>query len=86
MPYKEGIVMAAQQYPLQTNFAFLVEYDEQIVRLGMMAEKYFAEDPNTSLLKIRQYAELLAQQIATRVGAYDVPGERLLTYGSWYQE
>src|SRR3990172_9582344 len=59
----------------QTNFAFLFEYDEQLVRLGMLAEKYFAEDPNTCLLKIRQYAELLAQQIASRVGEYGIPGE-----------
>ena len=58
-----------------TNFAFLVEYDEQLVRLGMLAEKYFSDDPNTSLIKIRQYAELLTQQIASRVGMDEIPGE-----------
>lgn len=60
---------------LPTNFSCLIEYDEQLVRLGMLAEKYFAEDPNTCLLKIRQFAELLAQQIAIRAGKYPDPGE-----------
>ncbi len=58
-----------------TNFGFLVDYDEQLVRLGMLAEKYFADDPNTCLIKIRQLAELLAQQIAARAGLFEVAGE-----------
>ena len=36
----------------------------------MLAERYFAEDPNTALLKLRQFAELLAQLVATKVGLY----------------
>jgi|GEM_PF-4132914 len=36
----------------------------------MLAERYFAEDPNTALLKLRQFAELLAQIVATKVGLY----------------
>jgi type I restriction enzyme R subunit len=36
----------------------------------MLAERYFAEDPNTALLKLRQLAELLAQLVAARVGLY----------------
>jgi len=28
----------------QTNFAQLEQHDEQLLRLGMLAEKYFAED------------------------------------------
>lgn len=59
----------------QTNFSHLQEFDEQLVRLGMLAEKYFADDPNTCLLKTRQFAELLAQQVAARIGAYEIPGE-----------
>ncbi len=50
-----------------TNFAFLQEHDEQLLRLGMLAERYFTEDPNTSLLKLRQLTELLAQLVATKV-------------------
>ena len=55
---------------IQTNFAQLAEHDEQLLRLGLLAERYFPEDPNTSLLKLRQLTELLAQHIATNVGTY----------------
>ncbi len=55
---------------LPSNFAHLKQHDEQLVRLGMLAERYFAEDPNTSLLKLRQLAELLAQLVASKVGLY----------------
>lgn len=55
---------------IQTNFAQLAEHDEQLLRLGLLGERYFPEDPNTSLLKLRQLTELLAQHVATNVGAY----------------
>jgi type I restriction enzyme, R subunit len=54
----------------RTNFSYLEEHDKQLVRLGMLAERYFAEDPNTALLKLRQLAELIAQLVATKVGLY----------------
>jgi type I restriction enzyme, R subunit len=53
-----------------TNFAHLRSHNEQLLRLGMLAEKYFADDPNTCLLKLRQFAELLAQLLASRVGLF----------------
>lgn len=55
---------------LTSNFAPLQEHDEQLLRLGMLAERYFPEDPNTSLLKLRQLTELLAKMVATKVGLY----------------
>src|SRR5713226_5908664 len=55
---------------LTSNFAHLQEHDEQLLRLGLLAERYFPEDPNTALLKLRQLTELLAQHVATNVGAY----------------
>lgn len=58
-----------------TNFAFLQTHDEQLVRLGMLAEQYFATDPNTCLLKLRQYGELLAQLVAAQIGLYTSPEE-----------
>jgi type I restriction enzyme R subunit len=58
---------------LTSNFAHLREHDEQLLRLGMLAERYFAEDPNTCLLKLRQLAELLAQITASNVGILDRP-------------
>jgi type I restriction enzyme R subunit len=59
-----------QQALPPTNFAYLQIHDDQLVRLGMLAEKYFPDDPNTCLLKLRQFAELLAQLLAERVGLY----------------
>ena len=56
--------------PLPSNFSQLQEHDQQLLRLGLLAERYFPDDPNTSLLKLRQLAELLAQLVATRVGLY----------------
>ena len=60
---------------LTSNFAHLQEHDEQLLRLGMLAERYFPDDPNTALLKLRQLAELLAQLVATQVGLYQSPEE-----------
>jgi type I restriction enzyme, R subunit len=61
--------------PLNSNFAQLQQHDEQLLRVGMLAERYFTEDPNTSLLKLRQLAEGIAQITATYVGIYKSPQE-----------
>ena len=53
---------------MSSNFLHLQRYDAQLFRLGVLAERYFAEDPNTALLKLRQLGELLAQQTASRFG------------------
>ncbi len=60
---------------LTSNFAHLQTHDDQLVRLGLLSERYFSEDPNTCLLKLRQLAELLAQLAASGVGLLDRPGE-----------
>src|SRR5215467_4684568 len=60
---------------LTSNFAHLQEHDEQLLRLGMLAERYFPDDPNTAILKLRQLTELLAQLVATKVGLYRSPEE-----------
>lgn len=57
-----------------TNFEFLRERDVNLVMFAAWAERYVFEDPNTSLLKIRQFAELLARQVAARNG-FDPRGE-----------
>lgn len=59
--------------PLSSNFAHLQSHDEQLLRLGMLAERYFSEDPNTCLLKLRQLSEVLAQLVASNVGILDRP-------------
>ncbi len=52
------------------NFAFLRSHDVQLVRLGALAERYFQDDPNTCLIKLRQFAELLAQMTAAKTGLF----------------
>ena len=59
-----------------SNFSHLATHDEQLVRLGLLAERYFADDPNTCLLKLRQLTELLAQLAASRTGLYTSPDEK----------
>ena len=54
-----------------SNFQFLQPYDVQLVRLGTLAEHYFREDPNTCLIKLRQFGELLAQLTAAKSGFYN---------------
>ena len=62
--------------PIQTaNFGFLAKYDAQLARLGALAERYFGDDPNTSLMKLRQFAELLAQLTAAKTGQLTKPDE-----------
>ena len=58
------------QQNIQSNFEMLRAYEPQLWHLGALAERYFAEDPNTSLLKLRQFAEILAQSLAARGGLY----------------
>jgi type I restriction enzyme R subunit len=60
---------------LSSNFAHLQSHDEQLLRLGILAERYFADDPNTCLLKLRQLSEVLAQLVASNVGILDRPDE-----------
>jgi type I restriction enzyme R subunit len=60
----------------QSNFSQLKAHDEQLERLGLLAERYFADDPNTCLIKLRQLAEGMAQAVASRVGMYASANEK----------
>jgi type I restriction enzyme R subunit len=60
---------------IASNFIPLKEHDEQLFNLGMLAERYFPEDPNTSMLKLRQLTELLSQLTAANAGLYLSPDE-----------
>ena len=44
-----------------TNFGFLAEHDPLFAELALSAERAFASDPNTTLIKLRQLGEALAQ-------------------------
>lgn len=50
------------------NFTFLGEHDPVLLQLAQTAEQNFASDPNTTLIKLRQLGEALAQDLATRSG------------------
>ncbi len=52
------------------NFGFLIPHDPLLDHLGALAERYFADDPSTSLIKLRQFGEVLAQRTAARAGLY----------------
>ncbi|MCG8368284.1 MAG: hypothetical protein MJA27_33750 [Pseudanabaenales cyanobacterium] len=43
--------------------------------MGILAEQYFANDPNTCLIKLRQFGEQLAQLVAARINLYEDPNE-----------
>ena len=55
---------------ISANFNFLVAHDVQLVRLGALAERYFTDDPNTCLIKLRQFGEVLAQLTAAKAGLF----------------
>ncbi|TIM65588.1 MAG: hypothetical protein E5Y60_21160, partial [Mesorhizobium sp.] len=57
-----------------SNFIFLAVHDAKLVTLGGQAERYFRDDPSTAIVKLRQFAELMAKLIAARHAAYR--GER----------
>jgi type I restriction enzyme R subunit len=57
-----------------SNFAFLSGHDPQLVQLGLLAERYFRDDPGTAIFKLRQFAELLCKLIAAHHAFYQ--GER----------
>lgn len=48
------------------NFTFLAEYSPQLSELGQLAERYFTDDPPTTLIKLRLFAEIVAKEVAAR--------------------
>ena len=45
-----------------------MQYDEVLVRHAALAERYIFDDPNSALIKLRQFGELLAQHAAAYTG------------------
>ena len=54
--------------PASVNFGFLAEHDPLLVSLGALAERYFVDDPTTAVIKLRQFAEVLARHTAANLG------------------
>lgn len=68
-----------QSAPVKSpNFAFLTSHDPILVKYAAQAESYIFEDPNTSLIKLRQFIEVLAQQASAYSGLYSTPEENLV--------
>jgi len=54
--------------PIPANFGILVAHGRLLDRLGGLAERYFAKNPGASLMKLRQFGEVLAiRHDATRI-------------------
>jgi type I restriction enzyme R subunit len=58
------------------NFAFLAAIEPSLVQLAARAERYVFDDPVVSLVKTRQFGEVLAQQVAAHTGMYASPAEQ----------
>lgn len=54
-----------------SNFQDLNKIEPLLAQLGQLAERYVHDDPNTALLKLRQFGELLAQVVAAKTGNLD---------------
>lgn len=56
---------------LSANFDHLKALSPELHRLGILAERFFAEDANTSLIKSRQFGEHMAKEVAAYAGLYE---------------
>jgi type I restriction enzyme R subunit len=52
----------------KSNFDFLQEHEPIFFQLASAAERAFSSDPNTTLIKLRQLGEALAQHLASLTG------------------
>jgi type I restriction enzyme R subunit len=50
------------------NFSFLAPHGDVLVEYGALAERYVFDDPNSTLIKLRQLAEGLAKKAAATIG------------------
>ncbi|HDH7817780.1 TPA: type I restriction-modification system endonuclease [Raoultella ornithinolytica] len=74
--------MTADNLHHSVNFSFLAEHDPLFVQITATAEQVFSSDPNTTLMKLRQFGEALAQNIAVRLNITrnDNPTQQELLY------
>ncbi|MCT4655194.1 MAG: type I restriction-modification system endonuclease [Cohaesibacter sp.] len=64
---------------MSTNFDHLKPLSPQLHKLGLLAESFFSQDANTSLIKSRQFMELMVKEVAALSGRYD-PSLKLSTF------
>jgi type I restriction enzyme R subunit len=63
--------------PNSANFGFLEPRAPALFQLAALAEHYFPSDPSTSLIKLRQFAEVMAREVAAQTGLLDQPDQTL---------
>ncbi|MEO0670035.1 MAG: DEAD/DEAH box helicase family protein [Pseudomonadota bacterium] len=56
------------------NFEFLIGHDPKLHRLAGLSETYFTDDPGTTLIKVRQFGELLASHVAAKARMAEAVG------------
>lgn len=56
---------------MSANFGHLQQLSPELHRLGTLAERFFSEDANTSLIKSRQFGEYMVKEIAALSGVHD---------------
>ena len=56
--------------PASPNFGFLAQYDPLLAKYGGQAERYLFTDPNTALMKLRQFVEVLVGLAVAQHGLY----------------
>lgn len=59
--------------PQSPNFHFLAAHSPLLVRYAAQAERYLFDDPSTALVKLRQFAELLARLALAEFGVEAAP-------------
>jgi len=69
MPIKDP----AGAIPRSPNFQLLASHHVFLVRYATQAERYLFDDPSTALFKLRQFAEMLAQQACAYLGIATTP-------------
>ncbi|WP_345971321.1 type I restriction-modification system endonuclease [Sulfurimonas sp. HSL1-6] len=69
-------------YSLISNFEFLKQHDPVFYQLASAAEQFFAMDPNTTIMKLRQLSEAFAKDIASRfnIPSYSYNNQSELIY------
>ncbi|BAQ63920.1 protein kinase domain-containing protein [Geminocystis sp. NIES-3709] len=64
---------------ISPNFSFLTVID--LAELATLAEKYYqSDDPNTSLIKSRQFIEVCAKYVSAKIGIYEEIKKEKLIY------
>lgn len=74
MPATDGSAHASAGFA-SPNFGHLAKAVPLLASLGVKAERFVFEEPDTALVKLRQFGEVLAQEAAATLGLYTSPGE-----------